>query len=65
MKAVLQEVNTYSCERTMKEYVHGLFTTEVEKNRDCRWLILDHMALTKIKCNPNVIHSAMYPTWDT
>ena len=24
------KVNTYSCERTMKEYVHGLFTTEVE-----------------------------------
>ena len=56
MKAVLQEVNTYSCKRTMKEYVHGLFTTEVEKNRDCRWLILDHMALTKIKCIPIVIH---------
>ena len=26
------KVNTYSCERTMKEYVHGLFTTEVEIN---------------------------------
>ena len=24
-----EKVNTYSCERTMKEYVHGLFTTEV------------------------------------
>ena len=24
------KVNTYSCERTMKEYVHGLFTTDVE-----------------------------------
>ena len=27
---VTGKVNTYSCERTMKEYVHGLFTTEVE-----------------------------------
>ena len=26
------KVNTYSCERTMKEYVRGLFTTEVEIN---------------------------------
>ena len=26
------KVNTYSCEHTMKEYVHGLFTTEVEIN---------------------------------
>ena len=26
------KVNIYSCERTMKEYVHGLFTTEVEIN---------------------------------
>ena len=25
------KVNIYSCERTMKEYVHGLFTTEEEK----------------------------------
>ena len=24
------KVNIYSCEPTMKEYVHGLFTTEVE-----------------------------------
>ena len=24
--------------------------------RDCHWLILDHMALTKIKCIPIVIH---------
>ena len=24
------KVKTYSCERTMKEYVHGLFNTEVE-----------------------------------
>ena len=24
------KVNTYSCERTIKEYFHGLFTTEVE-----------------------------------
>ena len=24
------KVNTYSCERTIKEYVHGLFTTEKE-----------------------------------
>ena len=31
------KVNAYSCERTMKEYVHGLFTTEVEINwtSDC------------------------------
>ena len=28
------KVNTYSCERTMKEYVHGLFTTEVEINSE-------------------------------
>ena len=34
------KVNTYSCERTMKEYVHGLFTTKVEINwtSDCTQL---------------------------
>ena len=34
------KVNTYSCERTMKEYVHGLLTTEVEINwtSDCTQL---------------------------
>ena len=34
------KVNIYSCERTMKEYVHGLFTTEVEINStsDCTQL---------------------------
>ena len=34
------KVNTYSCERAMKEYVHGLFTTEVEINStsDCTQL---------------------------
>ena len=26
------KVNIYSCERTLKEYVQGLFTTEVEIN---------------------------------
>ena len=26
------KVNTYSCERTMKEYVHGLFIAKVEIN---------------------------------
>ena len=25
-------------------------------NRDCHWLILGHVALTKIKCIPIVIH---------
>ena len=34
------KVNIYSCERTMKEYVHGLFTTKVEINctSDCTQL---------------------------
>ena len=32
MKAVLQEKSTHSCERTMKEYVRGLFTTKVGIN---------------------------------
>ena len=34
------KVNIYSCERTMKEYVHGLFTKEVEINwtSDCTQL---------------------------
>ena len=33
-------------------------------NRDCHWLILGHVALTKLKCIPIVIHfafTAMYP----
>ena len=29
---IIGKVSAYSCERTMKEYVHGLFTTEVEIN---------------------------------
>ena len=33
--------------------------------RDCHWLILSHLALTKIKCIPIVIHYAMYPARDT
>ena len=34
-------------------------------NRDSHWLILGHVALTKIKCIPIVIHQAMYPARDT
>ena len=34
-------------------------------NRDCHWLILGHVALTKIKCIPIMIHEAMYPARDT
>ena len=34
-------------------------------NRDCHWLILGHMALTKIKCIPIVINQVMYPARDT
>ena len=30
-------------------------------NRDCHWLILGHVALTKIKCIPIVIHSKVPP----
>ena len=49
MKAVLQEKSTYSCERTRKEYVHGLFTTEVKINwtSDCKQLYLACVAGTK------------------
>ena len=37
------KVNIYSCERTMKEYAHGLFTTEEEINRtlDCTQLFVE------------------------
>ena len=31
----------------------------------CHWLIPGHVALTKIKCIPIVIHHAMYPARDT
>ena len=47
------KVNTYSCESTMKQYGHGLFTTEVEINwtSDCTQLyfvesIRKHFVLT-------------------
>ena len=36
-------------------------STFTQLNKECHWLILDHMALTKIKCIPIVIHQAMYP----
>ena len=32
---------------------------------ESHWPILGHMALTKIKCIPIVIHQAMYPARDT
>ena len=30
-------------------------------NRDCHWLILGHVVLTKLKCIVIVIYLAMYP----
>ena len=38
-----------------------IFLTFTQLNRDCHWLILGHVALTKIKCIPIVIYQAMYP----
>ena len=36
---IIGKVSAYSCERTMKEYVHGLFTTDVENwTSNCRQL---------------------------
>ena len=38
-KLYIGKVSAYSCERTMKEYVHGLFTTDVENwTSNCRQL---------------------------
>ena len=51
---------------TLGDIIYLLYSqTFTQLNRDCHWLILGHVALTKIKCIPIVIHEAMHPARDT
>ena len=52
--------------RSFKLIIIKLYSqTFTQLNRECHWLILGHVALTKIKCILIVIHQAMYPAWAT
>ena len=53
------------CAVQFKQKVLLYSLTFTQQNRDCQWLIPGHVALTKIKCIPIVIHHAMYPARDT
>ena len=57
----------------LEQYTINLYSyTFTQLNRDCHWLILGHMALTKIKCIPILIYlsrivpsSSCYPARDS
>ena len=54
------------CNVSRAGYIAQLYSqTFTQLDRDCHWLILGHVALTKIKCIPIVIHEAMQPARDT